>query len=316
VPGVRSAAAAGGALIPTKVESEGSASSRPLQQALYHPVSAEYRQTMRIPMVEGRWFTEDDMRSPVGFVVSQRLARALWGSANPLGKRITVRRASQARADFGQPITMPVIGVIADVRENGPENDADAELYLPYTLEVWPWMSFVVRVRNAERAVSTIDRTVHEVEPAMTYLFKPSVSSVGIDAIDPQRRFVTFVLTGFAACALLLATIGLYGMVAYSVVQRSRELGVRIALGATPRNVLGLVMRDGMRFVIGGAAIGILGALASTRVIRSMLFQTTTTDVATFIVVPMVLAAAALGASYFSARRAATTDPLVAIKGE
>ena len=315
-PGVVSAAAAGGALIPTRVEGEGASTSRAVLQALYHPVSTDYRQMLRIPLLQGRWFTEDDMRAPVGFVVSQRLARELWGTANPLGKRITVRRASQARADFGQPITLPVIGVVADVRENGPANDPDAELYLPYTLEVWPWMSFGVRAQNPERALAAIDRAVRGAEPALTYLWKPNVTQVGLAAIDPQRRFVTYVLTGFAACALLLATIGLYGMVAYSVVQRTRELGVRIALGATERNVLGLVMLDGMRFVIGGAVVGVAGALASTRFIRSMLFQTTTTDVATFVTVPVVLAAAALGASYLSARRAAKTDPLIAIKGE
>jgi putative ABC transport system permease protein len=256
------------------------------------------------------------MRSPVGFIVNQRLARDLWGSGNPLGKRITVRRASQARADFGQPITMPVIGVIADMHLDGLENDPAPELFLPYTLEVWPWMQFVVRVRNAVGAEALVDKSVRGVEPGIRYFGKPSLESQGIEAIDPQRRFVTFVLTGFAACALLLATVGLYGIVAYSVVQRTRELGVRIALGATERNVQGLVMRDGMRFVIAGAVIGTLGALGATRLIKSMLFQTTASDLATFITVPMVLAVAALGASYLSARRASRTDPLIAIRGE
>jgi putative ABC transport system permease protein len=315
-PGVVSAAAAGGARLPVRIDAEGANSSRPNVQAAYHPVSADYRSTLRIPMVAGRWFTEDDMRSPVGFIVNQRLARDLWGSGNPLGKRITVRRASQARADFGQPITMPVIGVIADMHLDGLENDPAPELFLPYTLEVWPWMQFVVRVRNAVGAEALVDKSVRGVEPGIRYFGKPSLESQGIEAIDPQRRFVTFVLTGFAACALLLATIGLYGIVAYSVVQRTRELGVRIALGATERNVQGLVMRDGMRFVIAGAVIGTLGALGATRLIKSMLFQTTASDLATFITVPMVLAVAALGASYLSARRASRTDPLIAIRGE
>jgi hypothetical protein len=285
-------------------------------EAAYHPVSTEYRSVLRIPMVTGRWFTDDDMRSPVGFVVNQRLARSFWGAANPLGRRVTVRRASQARADFGQPITLPVIGVIADVHLDGPENEPQPEILLPYTLEVWPWMVFVVRVQNAAGALTSVDHAVRGVEPAIRYLGKPSLEEQGIDAIDPQRRFVTFVLAGFAACALLLATVGLYGMVAYNVVQRTRELGVRIALGATEHQVLRLIMGEGLRFVIGGAAIGTLVALASLRLIRSMLFQTTTTDLATFVTVPIVLAAAALGASYLSARRAARTDPLIAIRGD
>ena len=315
-PGVTSAAAAGGARLPVRVEAEGAASDKPVLEARYHPVSTDYRTTLRIPMVQGRWFSDDDMRSPDGFVVNERLARAIWGSANPLGKRITVRRASQARPDFGKPITLPVLGVVADVHLDGPENEPDPELFLPYTLEVWPWMQFVVKVRTAAGAEALVNRTVRGVEPGIRYLGKPSLEAVGVDGIDSQRRFVTFVLTGFAVCALVLATIGLYGIVAYSVVQRTRELGVRIALGATGRNVLALVMRDGMRFVVAGAVIGILGALASTRLIKSMLFQTTTTDLATFLTVPIVLAVAALGASYLSARRAVRTDPLVAIRGE
>jgi putative ABC transport system permease protein len=315
-PGITDAAAAGGARLPVKIEAEGATGGKPIVEAAYHPVSTDYRSTLRIPMVAGRWFTDDDMRSPVGFIVNQRLARDLWGSGDPLGRRITVRRASQARADFGQPITMPVVGVIADVHLDGLENDPSPELFLPYTLEVWPWMQFVVRVRNAVGAEMLVDKTVRGVEPGVRYFGKPTLESQGLDAIDPQRRFVTFVLTGFAGCALLLATIGLYGIVAYSVVQRTRELGVRIALGATERNVQALVMRDGMRFVIAGALIGTVGALAATRFIKSMLFQTTTFDLATFVTVPIVLAAAALGASYLSARRAAAADPLIAIRGE
>jgi putative ABC transport system permease protein len=315
-PGITEAAAAGGARIPVKIDTEGASGAKPVVQAAYHPVSSDYRSTLRIPMVAGRWFTDDDMRSPVGFVINQRLARDLWGSSSALGKRITVRRASQARADFGQPITLPVIGVIADAHLDGLDNDPSPELYLPYTLEVWPWMQFVVRVRNAVGAEALVTRIVQGVEPGVRFFGKPSLERQGLEAIDPQRRFVTFVLSGFAVCALLLATIGLYGIVAYSVVQRTRELGVRIALGATQRNVQALVMRDGMRFVIAGALVGTLGALAATRFIRSMLFETTSFDLATFITVPLLLAAAALGASYLSARRAARTDPLLAIRGE
>ena len=316
VPGVTGVAAAGGALLPVKIETEASSAGRPLESALYHPVSTDYRSTLRIPLRAGRWFTEDDMRSPVGFVVSERLAKTLWPGQSALGKRVTVRRASQARADFGQPITLPVLGVLADIREYGPADDLHAEVYLPYTLEVWPWMRFIVRAPNAARALPAVDRAVRGVEPALIFLGKPSVTDTGADAIDSQRRFVTFVLTGFAACALLLATIGLYGMVAYSVVQRRRELGVRIALGASARSIITLVMRNAIAFVLAGAVVGVLGALAATRVIRTLLFQTTATDVTTFVAVPLVLAVAAISASYWSARHAAKTDPLIAIKGE
>ena len=316
VPGVTGAAAGGGALLPVKVESDATSGGRAEQSAIYHTVSADYRNTMRIPLVAGRWFTEDDMRSPVGFVVSQRLANKLWPGASALGKRVTVRRASQARADFGQPITLSVIGVLADVREGGPEDEPSAELYLPYTLEVWPWMRFVVRAVNAPRALPTVERAVRGVEPALNFLGKPSVAATGMDAIDSERRFVTFVVAGFSVCALLLATVGLYGTVSYTVVQRTRELGVRIALGASGRSIVGLVMRDSSVFVIVGGMVGMMGALAATRVIRSLLFQTTSTDVATFIAVPLLFVVAAAFASYRSARRAARTDPMIAMRGE
>jgi len=316
VPSVTDAAAAGGALLPVKVESEAAAGGRAEQSALYHPVSAGYRSTRRIPLVAGRWFTEDDMRSPNGFVISEGLAKRLWPGQVALGKRATVRRASQARADFGQPITMPVVGVLADIREYGPQDDFAAEIYLPYTLEVWPWMTFVVRATNPARALPAVNRVLREVEPSLNYLGKPDVEATGADAIDSQRRFVTFVLTGFAVSALLLATIGLYGMMSYSVVQRTRELGVRIALGATRGNITALVMRSALVVVGVGSVASVGGALAATRVLRSMLFQTTALDVTTFVMVPLLLSAAAAAASYWSARRAARTDPVIAMRGE
>ena len=316
VPGVTSAAAKGGPLLPVKVETDASSGGRAVESAVYHPVSTDYRRTLRIPLVAGRWFSAEDMRSPNAFVVSEKLAKKLWPGASALGKRVTVRRASQARADFGQPMTLPVVGVLADVRENGPEDDFAAEIYLPYTLEVWPWMQFVVRAANPTRALPAVNRAIREVEPALNFFGTPSVASTGADAIDAQRRFVTFVLAGFAGCALLLATIGLYGTVSYSVVQRTRELGVRIALGASPRSIILLVMRGGLGVVLVGGVVGLGGAIAATRIIRSMLFQTTATDVTTLLVVPVLLAAAATLASYWSARRAAKTDPMVAIKGE
>lgn len=316
VPGVTGAAAKGGALLPVKVETDASAGGRAAESAVYHPVSADYRRTLRIPLVAGRWFNEDDMRSPNGFVVSEKLAKKLWPGASALGKRVTVRRASQARADFGQPITLPVVGVLADVREYGPEDELSAEIYLPYTLEVWPWMQFVVRADNPAHALPAIDRAIREVEPALNFLGKPSIAATGADAIDAQRRFVTFVLAGFAACALLLSMVGLYGTMSYSVVQRTRELGVRLALGASPRSIIVLVMRSGLAVALAGGIVGVAGAIAATRIIRSMLFQTTATDVTTLVFVPVLLIAAAALASYWSARRAAKTDPLVAIKGE
>jgi uncharacterized membrane protein YeaQ/YmgE (transglycosylase-associated protein family) len=279
-------------------------------------VSTDYLKTMRVPLLAGRWFTDGDMRSPDGFVINQKLARQLWPDASPLGRRLTVHRSSQARADFGQPITMPVIGVVGDMRQYGPADKPENEVFLPYTLEVWPWMTFVMRSPVAAQIVKQVRPAVRAVEPALNFREEPNVQQTGAAAIDPQRRFLTLVLAGFAAGALLLAAVGLYSIVAYGVVQRTRELGVRIALGASEHSVQRLVLRDGAMFVLAGAVLGIIGAWFSTRLIRSLLFDTTSTDIATFIAVPVLLAIVALLASWLPARRAAHTDPLVAIRAE
>jgi putative ABC transport system permease protein len=313
IPGVELVAAAGGALLPTKVEPEGQASAGPPTLALYHPVSADYLRTMRIPVVAGRWFTEDDMRVPAGFVVNETLAKRLWPGSSALGRRVTTYRASQARADFGRPIDMPVVGVVADVHQYSRESKPEPELFLPYTLEVWPWMTFVVRVPHPSRAMPTVTAALRSVEPAIAFRGTPSVMRVGVPR---ERQFVTSLLGGFAAGALLLAAIGLYGIVAYGVAQRTREVGIRIALGASPRSIVRLVLGQGARSAIAGAALGMAGALAATRLLRGMLFETTTTDAPTFLAVPIVLAVVALLASYLPARRATRTDPLIAIRTE
>ncbi len=317
VPGVQSSAAAGGALLSTPVQKAGvPADGQPLPDALYHLVSADYLRTMRTPMLAGRWFSDADMRAASGLVISDRLANLLWPGRSPLGETITVRRQSQARADFGQPITLPVIGVVADVHEFGPASNAAPEVYLPYTLEVWPWMSFRVRAPDPGRLLKPITAAIRVVDPAIQFRGQPSVAQSGAAAIDAQTRFVTAVLTGFAFGALLLSAVGLYGIVAYGVSQRTREIGIRIALGASSANVMGLVLRDGVTFVMLGAAVGLGGALAATRLLRALLFQTSATDPTTFIAVTVALAVVALVATYLPARRAARTDPTIAIRAE
>lgn len=317
LPGVESAAVAGGALLQTSVVPEGAVSSgQPMLQALYHTVSTDYLRTMRIRVVEGRWFGEGDMRAPMsgGLVVDQTLARRLGG--NPIGRRITIRRQSQARSDFGQAITLPVIGVVGDVLEFGPGQDTGGEVYLPYTLEVWPWMTFVVRASGATAAEHAVEAAVRRVEPAIRFRFGPSLMVGSSGLVGPQRRFITTVSTGFATLALLLAAIGLYGIVAYGVAQRTREIGVRVALGATERRVVTLVVREAVVLVAAGVAGGSLLAWASTRVIRAMLFDTSAADPATLVGVAATLALVALVAVFGPARRAARIDPAIAIRGD
>jgi putative ABC transport system permease protein len=315
IPTVMYSAAAGGALLPIGVASEEWPADRPPPQALYHPVSTEYLQALRIPMIEGRWFTDDDMRSPVGFVVNEKLAKALAPSGSAIGRRMTVHRSSQARADFGQAITLPVIGVVADIHENGKANKPDPEVFLPYTLEVWPWMNFAVRAPNAAHVLSAVTRAVHDVDPLIEFRGKPSLEDRSFAGLVAPP-FLTMVISGFAACALLIAAVGLYGIVAYGVAQRAREVGIRIALGASERSVVALVVREGLVFVFAGGVAGALGAMASSRLLTALLFETKSSDVQTLAAVALLLALVAVASSYLPARRAAKTDPMLAMRAD
>ena len=317
VPSVELSAAAGGALLPTKVETDEHRGVESALEARYHPISTDYFRVRRIPIVAGRSFTDDDMRSPTGFVITQNLAKQLWPSGSPLGQRITVRRSSQARADFGQPITLPVVGVAADHREFGPESPPPPQVFLPYTLEVWPWMTFVVRSPRAAAIQRSIDDAVRQLEPSIEFMGRSSVAKTGIvSSFGDPRIFLTTLLSGFAATAMLLAAIGLYGIVAYGVTQRTRELGVRIAIGATPRAIAALILSHAARLVVAGVVIGIGAAAVMKKVRQAMLFETSTRDALTFVVVPVVLAVVAAVACLVPAFRAMRTDPLIVIRAE
>ena len=317
VPSVELSAAAGGALLPTKVETEEHRGAEAAVEARYHPISAEYFRLRRIPMVAGRAFTDEDMRSPVGFVITQNLAKQLWPTGSALGQRITVRRSSQARADFGQPITLPIVGVVADYREFGPELPAPPQVFLPYTLEVWPWMTFLVRSPRAVAIQRSIDDAVRGLEPSIEFMGRSSVAKTGlISSFGDPRVFLTTLLSGFAATAMLLAAIGLYGIVAYGVTQRTREFGVRIAIGATPRAIVRLILSQAARLVVVGAVIGLVAAAMTTKLLHSMLYETSNTDALTFVVVPLALAVVATIACLVPAIRATRTDPLIVIRTE
>ena len=317
VPSVELSAAAGGALLPTKVETDEHRGAESVLEARYHPISTDYFRVRRIPIVAGRSFTDEDMRSPAGFVITENLAKQLWPNGSPLGQRITVRRSSQARADFGQPITLPVVGVVADHREFGPEAPPPPQVFLPYTLEVWPWMTFLVRSPRAAAIQASIDDAVRKLEPSIEFMGRSSVARTGIvSSFGDPRIFLTTLLSGFAATAMLLAAIGLYGIVAYGVTQRTRELGVRIAVGASPRVIVTLILSQAARLVAAGVVIGLAAAALTTKTLQAMLYETSTTDPLTFAVVPVALAVVATIACLVPAFRATRTDPLIVIRAE
>jgi predicted permease len=327
VPGVHDVALVnhlpiGGGWIMSPVQVDGRTEDVTRQpQALYRTVSQSYLRTMGMRMSRGRWFTDADMRERTGFVVNETLAKQLWPSADAVGQRLTLRRSSQRRPDFGQPISGYVIGVVRDVRQQSIGDKPSPEVFVPWTLEVWPWITVVAHVQNPRREIPLLRRAVLEVEPGIPVAGENLQGGFvsleqTLNSSIAQRRLATSLLGGFAVGALLLAAIGLYGVIAYGVTQRTREMGVRMALGADERRILRLVLGEGVRLALIGATLGILGAVASTRLIQSLLYETVATDPLTFVVTPLLLTAVALVATYLPARRATRLDPTIAIRGE
>ena len=199
---------------------------------------------------------------------------------------------------------------------NGLDQDPRAEVYASFQQVPFPFMTLVLKSRGEPEALTALARQeIHAVDPALPIFKVMPLSTVISDSVA-EPRFNTFLLGIFAATAILLAAIGLYGLMAYSVSQRQREIGIRVALGAETRDVLGLVVREGLVLTLSGLAIGLVTAFAASRFLEAMLFQIATTDPATYGAVALVLLAVAFVASIVPARRAARVDPLIALRYE
>jgi putative ABC transport system permease protein len=277
-------------------------------------VTPDYFKTMRIPLVAGRLFdAHDDEVSPEVVLINQRTARRFFPDEDPIGQqiRVGVRLARGARSN-----NKTIVGIVGDVKYGSLDGETPPELYLPYAQQ--PVDAFTIAVRTSgdpiaftptlRRDVAAIDRElpIAKIEP-MTSVIGASVA---------ERRFTMLLLTTFAAVAVALAAIGIYGVLAYLVGQRTQEIGVRLAIGATPRSVVGLFVREGAALTLVGVAGGLAGALAVTRALSTLLFGVTTTDPATFAAVGGALALVALFASYVPARRAARVDPMTALRND
>jgi putative ABC transport system permease protein len=328
VPGVQEAAFIqhfpfGGAAILSSVEIEGRpASDTASRQVLYRTVSDTYLRTMKMHMVAGRWFDASDMRSPGGgFVINEAMAKQYWSGESPIGKRLTLRRSSQARPDFGEPLPGVVIGVVADVHQVRQDIVPTPEAYVPYTLEPWAWGSLVVRARDASSVIHPLRDAIAAVDPALIERgsrgdSRFSVVESQVESALAPRKLSMWLIGGFAACALVLAAIGMYGVVAYGITQRTTELGVRKALGATDATIARLVLTESLTLTGIGVVVGCAGAWATTRLIRGQLFQTPQIDPLSYAGTIGILAAVALAATYLPARRAMRLDPTIAIRGE
>jgi putative ABC transport system permease protein len=289
---------------------------------LWRTVSADYAATMKMEMAAGRWLTRDDMRTRDAFVINETLAAQLFPNESAIGRKLVALRAARARADFGQPVRGTVVGVVKDVRSGGREAPVPPEVYVPFTLEVWPWGTLVVRTTDVGGTVPLVRDVLHEVDPAIpesraaATFNGPGAMLDRLVALIATRRLLLATVAVFAGASLLLAAIGLYAVVAYGVSQRTREVGVRVALGATGGAITRMVLREGTRLAALGTLIGIGIALGVTRLIRGLLFDTPTTDVLSYAMTAALLLAVAVLACYLPARRAARLSPMEAIRGE
>jgi len=258
---------------------------------------------------QGRLFTDhDDAMAARVVLINETFARKFFRGQQPIGQRL----------DFGASgkETQEIIGVVADVKNDDLDEQADPSVYFPYAQNAWLTMNIVIHAsQDPGRLASAVRSEVHALDPNLPIYNVKTVVQMIDERVSP-KRLMTYIFAVFALIALVLAAVGIYGVMSYAVTQRTQEIGIRMALGAQAVEVLKLVVRNGMKLAVIGVVIGLPGAFALTRLLANFLFRVTPTDAATFAAVSICLIVVALFACYVPARRATKIDPLAALRYE
>jgi len=317
VPGVVSVGATttiplagGGSTQPFSIEGRpaGAIGEQPMAQTRY--ITPDYFKAIGIPLRQGRVFADQDRDKSVPVVIiSEAMARRFFPGENPIGKRLTPSFHSEQGA-------REIVGIVGDIKTSGLDVDSAAMMYMPYKQSPRPFMSFVVRTASSpESSIQSVSRAIYSIDKEQALTDVQTMDQVLTKSLSGRRFNMTLLLT-FAGVALLLAAVGVYGVMNYTVTLRRRELGIRMALGAAKMDVLRLVLGQGLTLTLIGVGAGLISAYALTRLMASLLYGVTATDYLTFGSVSAVLIAVGLAASYIPARRATKVNPTIALRAE
>jgi putative ABC transport system permease protein len=289
-------------------------------RAIYRVIFPRYFATMSISLLRGRDITEsDNLNSPGVAIINERLARRYWPGENPLGKRITLDNPQKS------PKWLTVIGVVQDTKQNAWTVAPGPEMYLPllqsrdYLQDPAGHFAYITLVVRTAGDLATLTNDIKSTVAAIDKnvpLSEIETMDQAVEDLNAQPRFELWLLAGFAAVAVLLAALGIYGVMSYSVSRRKHELGVRMALGAAQRDVMKLVVRQAMTLALVGAACGLAAAFVLTRLMSKLLYGVRSTDPLTFVGVVLLITGVALAASYVPAWRATRIDPISALRCE
>jgi putative ABC transport system permease protein len=279
----------------------------------YRNVTPNYFRAMGISLVQGRAFTDrDDNNAPLAMIVNEALVAQNFPGENPIGKRINFGNTDSNN----QPVWFEIVGVAANVRSLELKEEAIPELYFSAYQDPWSAMSLVVSSSiEADSLAGAVRQAVIDVDQTVPVSDVQTMDHIVSTSVT-QPRFNLFLVALFSAIALLLSAAGIYGVTSYGVSQRTHELGIRMALGAQVRDVLGMILKQGMGVIAIGLVLGLGAAFLLLRLMKSLLFGVTETDPLTFVVTTVVLTFVALIACYVPARRATKVDPLEALRYE